>query len=425
MSTTRTFQSMLNEYLPNKLLKEELIKRDYILSNVQKDDKWKGGKLIVPFKAAGASSVRMGNLTGASDIAEDEYVRGSIDDYIEAWGSMIFNHRDLMEHDGKIPESTFLKILPDTLEDFMDYMKMVVSIQLGTGPEFANFTADDDLANGKAEVDRIDRFQLGQKVTIDDDNSSAADYYVIAIDVNDGTNNNGVVTFSATRGGAAADISAYTTAQNAKCYTDDADTTSFQGIKNALLSAANGGGASLHGQTKTAYPFLQAVNVDGSSITATNILDKIFDGYTDVRKKAKGRPDRVLMDYKNFGSILKLLQDTTSGTTGSLRGMYNVADGSRKASLYGWEEITITSVKGTLTLVALQEWDSDNIVFWDRNSMTFRSNGFFKKRKNPEGHEYFEVRNTSGYQYIVDVCLFGELEVSKPGHNGIIHTIGY
>jgi len=50
MSTTRTFQDMLNEYLPNRLLKEELIKRDYILSTIDKDDSWKGGKLIVPFK---------------------------------------------------------------------------------------------------------------------------------------------------------------------------------------------------------------------------------------------------------------------------------------------------------------------------------------------------------------------------------------
>ena len=157
MSTDRTFQDMLNEYLPNRLLKEELIKRDYILTNIQKDDNWKGGKLIVPFKSAGASSVRMGTLTAADDIAEDQYVRGSIDDYVEAWGSMIFNHRDLMEHNGRIPESTFLKILPDTIEDFMSYMKMVVSIQLGTGPHMASVTVD-----GAADVigvDRIDRFR--------------------------------------------------------------------------------------------------------------------------------------------------------------------------------------------------------------------------------------------------------------------------
>lgn len=36
MSTTRTFQDMLNEYLPNKLLKEELLKRDYIYQTSKK-----------------------------------------------------------------------------------------------------------------------------------------------------------------------------------------------------------------------------------------------------------------------------------------------------------------------------------------------------------------------------------------------------
>ena len=110
---------------------------------------------------------------------------------------------------------------------------------------------------------------------------------------------------------------------------------------------------------------------------------------------------------------------------GNLQGHYQLAEGSRKASLYGWDEITITSVKGTLKIVGIQEWDDDTIAILDMNSMVFRSNGFFKKRKNPEGHEYFEVRNQTGYQYIIDVCLFGELEINKPGHNGIIYGISY
>src|SRR5438105_3249683 len=115
MGTTRSFSTMLNEYLPNELLKEELLKRDWLLSNVEKDNSWKGGNLIVPFKAAGASSVSFGSLTGSTDIAEDSYVRGSITTQPEVWGSMVFNHRDLMEHD-KISEQNFLKILPDTVD---------------------------------------------------------------------------------------------------------------------------------------------------------------------------------------------------------------------------------------------------------------------------------------------------------------------
>ena len=415
MSTTRTFQDMLNEYLPNKLLKEELLKRDYILSNIEKDDKWKGGKLIVPFKAAGASSVKMGGLTAANDISEDKHVRGSIDDYKEMWGSMIFNHRDLMDHSGKIVEDSFLKILPDTIEDFMEYIKMVASIQMGTGPHFAKVTDGTNAATGVMIVDHVDRFVLNQKVTLDDDNSAAASFYVIAIDVN-----TDAVTFSATRGGAAADVSAYTVAQNAKFYTDGAETTSFTSIRSVLLSAANGGSATVHGQSKLAYPFLQAVNVSGASITASNILDKLFDAYTEVRKKAKGRADRFVMSYKHFGSVLKLIENKTNGAAN-----WQITIEDKKASLYGWDEVVINSVKGKLTIVGIQEWDDDVIALLDMKAMVFRSNGFFQKRKSPEGLEYFEVRNTTGFQYIIDISLFGELEINKPGHCGIIYGISY
>jgi hypothetical protein len=419
MATTRSFQDMLNEYLPNKLLKEELLKRDYILSNIEKDDKWKGGKLIVPFKAAGATSIKMGSLTGASDIAEDKYVRGEISDYKEMWGSMIFNHRDLMEHNGRISEDSFLKILPDTVEDFMSYIKMVASIQMGTGPAFDTLTVD-GTAGGVIEGSHVDRYQLGQKVTLVDGNTAAASYYVIAIDVNGGTLGQGAITLSATRGGAAANVSAYTVAQLAKVYTDGADSVSFTSIKSVLLSAANGGSATVHGQSKLAYPFLQAVNVNGASITATNLLDKLFDAYTEVRKKAKGKADRFVMSYKHFGTVLKLIENKANG-----QAAWNISVQGKKASIYGWDEITVSSVKGNLTIVGIQEWDDDVIAMLDMSSMVFRSNGFFTKRKSPDGIEYFEVRNTAGFQYIIDISLFGELEINKPGHNGIIYGINY
>lgn len=47
MATTRSFSSMLNEYLPFELLAQELIKRDYVLSNIEKDNNWKG-KFVAP-----------------------------------------------------------------------------------------------------------------------------------------------------------------------------------------------------------------------------------------------------------------------------------------------------------------------------------------------------------------------------------------
>lgn len=418
--TTRNFQNMLNEYLPNKMLMDEMIKRDFFLSNLEIDNKWKGGKLIVPFKAAGASSIKMGGLTDAADIAQDQYVRGSIDDYKECWGSMIFNERDLVDHSGKVVEDSFLKILPDAVESFMDNMKMTVSVQLGTGPHFAKVTVAATIGlPSTLEIDKIDRVQLGQKIQIDDDDSAPVTAYITSINVNGGTLGKGSITVSATRGGAGLDVQAYSVAQNAKLYTDNAQLEGFQSIKSALLSAANGGSTLLHGQSKIAYPFLQAVNVSGATITASNILAKLFDAYSEVRQRAKGKADTFVMSYKHLGSIMKAIEDKTNGAAN-----WTISSEGKKASIYGWDEIMITSVKGALKVVGIQEMDDDVIFMLDMKSMTFRSNGFFRKRKNPQtGAEYFEVRNSTGFQYIIDTCLFGELEVTKPGSNGIIFGI--
>lgn len=407
---------MLNEYLPNKLLKEEYLKRDYILSKVEKDDNWKGGQIIVPFKSQGASSVKFGALTASNDVAESKYQRGTISSYKEAWGSLIFNHTDLIQHDGKIKESTFLRVLPDTINDFMDYFKMCMSIQLGTGPQFATATDSTNAASGIFIVDRVDRFCLDQKCTLDDDDSAATSVYVIAINVN-----TSAVTFSATRGGSAANLSAYTVAQNAKFYPDGVSSSSdtFQSIKDALLSAANGGGASLHGKTKLSFPYLQAVNVDGSSVTAANIVEKIFDAYVDVRKKARGQANEVLMSFTNLGSVLKAIELG--------KGDFKVSEGSNEASIYGWDKIEVMQLgsRKRLTLVGIQEMDDDVIFFLDWSAFKFHSNGFIRKHKSPDGVEYSTTRATTGYSYIVDIFLMGELACLKPANCGIMYGISY
>ena len=340
MATTRSFQAMLNEYLPNELLKEEFVKRDYLLSKVEKKNDWLGGNLVVPFKAAGASSVAFGSLSASNDIAEDSYIRGGVSGHKEVWGSLIFNHRDLMEHE-QISEQNFLKILPGTVEDFLDYMKNVVSVNLLNGAHFAKLTEDGD-ASGNITVDRPDRFMIGQKIIVQDDNTAAVTAYVLSINMN-----SKVVNAVTARGGATpANFSAITVDQNGKVYNDGAVSNSFSSLRDALLSAANGGSSTLYGVTKTLYPYLQAINVDGSGVTATNIMQKIFDGLTTIRQLGKGNPSDVIMSYKNFASCMKVIEAS--------KGAYNVVPNSQRTSQYGWTELEVGSVtKGALKLVAV------------------------------------------------------------------------
>lgn len=420
MGTTRSFQDMLNEYLPNELLREELVKRDYLLSNIEKDDSWLGGDLIVPFKGAGASSVAYAGLSASNDIGQDIYVRGKVEGQKEIWGSMIFNHRDLMEH-GKISEQNLVRILPDSVEDFMDYMKNVVSVNLLNGANFAKVSANTSSASGIVFTLRPDRFNIGQKVIVKDLVNTVTGY-VSAILMDTGS-----ITLVTTRGGATpVDFSAQPIlAANGKFYNPGAETTSnaFTDLRSSLLSAANGGGSALYGQTKTAYPYLQAINVSGSSITsaltgATNIMAVIFDGLTTIRQLGKGNPSDIVMSYKNFAQCLKVIEAS--------KGAFNVMPGSQKASQYGWTELSVGSVtKGALKLVAVQEADDDVIMFLDWRALKFYSNGFFKKRISPDGQEYFEIRGTTGYQYIVDVCLFGDMVLQRPSYCGIMYSISY
>lgn len=417
-TATASFQSMLNEYLPNKMLMEEFIKRDYLLSNLEIDNGWAGGKIIVPFKGAGASSVEFGQLASSSDISQSVFVRGSIDNYVETWSSLIFNHRDLMDAEGKIPENTFLKILPGEIESMLSYFKEVVSTNLLTGTHFAKATVSGTVG-GVLEVDHIDRFSIGQKFDLQDGNSGPTVAYVINVDVNGGTiaASGGAITVSASRGGGVMDISAFTTGQAAKAYHPGVLTNGgFNSIRSSLLSLANGGSANVHGVAKTAYQILQAVQISGAGMTASTILDDIFMGYTQVRQKAKGNANTVLMSFKHLGSIMKLLEGQ--------KGPYVVTK-APSASLYGWTEISVTTVRGELKLVGILEMDDDVIFYLDMKSMVFRTRGGFKKRASPDGKEYFEIRNTTGFAYVVDQSLFGELEVNKPGHNAVIHSISY
>jgi hypothetical protein len=402
---------MLNDNLNYDLLKEEIQKRVYVLNRAEKDNDWKGGTLPVPFKGAQASSLAFGGLSSSTDIAENVFVRGEITSQPELWGSMIFNHRDFISHDGKVNEQSFLKLLPEIVEDFMDYMKNAVSITMLCGSHFATLTADGD-ASGNITVDRPDRFEVGQKVTVDDGNSSPQDGYVRTINMETSV----VTLYDARSGGAVVNLSGYTVAQAAKVYYDGADDGAFTSLKSSLLSSANGGSSTLYGQTKTAYKYLQAIQVSGASITAANIVSKIFDAYTTVLKLSQGGTSKeAVMSWKHLGSVLKVLE--------AQKGPYHIVQDSMKVTVYGWTEITIMGVAGPLKLVGINEMDDDVIFIMDWSAVKIHSNGYFRKRVGPDGRSYFEVRGTSGYSYIQDVCFFGDLVLNRPSRCGIIYGI--
>lgn len=414
MATDTNFNSMLKKYMPYNLLREEMTKRDYFLTKVEKDQKWKGGEMDVPFKGGNASSFAFGELTDIAEITEDRYVLGKVTGYKEIWGSMIFNDHDLNRHGSM--ESSFIKILPDTIEEFVDSMKEIVSINLLAGAHLATLdsaAAASALATGVIVSDRPARLTIGQYIEIGTVGTLKATGFVKQINMELKT-----VTINAQKdlAGAAVDLAAAGVAPGDKAFVKGAITAgrAFTSLRDQLLSAANGGSANLFGVPKLSYPHLQAFNYDGSGINASNIVEKIFDGYNETRQIGKGAPSDVIMSFKHLGNVMKALEVARD---------YSATD--TKANIYGWTEISVTGVKGSLKLVGVQEMDDDIMHILDWRSMKLHSNGMFERRTSPEGKSFYEIRSTTGYKYVVDTRFFGELVVSKPSHDGIIFGVNY
>lgn len=422
MATLASFSDMLNEYLVYDLMWEETKKRNYLLSKVETDTNWKGGTLPVPFEGAAASTFVYGGLAAEDDITEYDYVRGEVAGYKEVWGSMIWNAKDLVEHvpekakaKGYINKQSFLRNITGQLTSFIEDFKDVVSVNLLGGNHLCKLTATSNANDGVITVDRIERLKLGQKVIVDDDDSTAQTGWVKSININ--TDSAVLVT---TKGGSTViDFSAapMTVAQNAKVYIEGADTSSnvFTSLRAQLLSAANGGSSSLYGQTKLSYPYLQAPNISGASMNKTNILVTIFNAWKRICNLGKGHATDVIMSFKHLGNIMALLE------LGS--GPFRHVE--TKANPFGYTEIVIQGVKGRLTMVGVQEMDDDVMYFMDWSALKLHSNGWFEKHTDPEGKSYYVKRTTSGYKYIVDIRFYGELVLNAPCRCGVIYGISY
>lgn len=413
MATKRSFNNMLLEYVHYGLLKDEHDKRNYLMQKVERDNGWKDGPLPIAFEGGAESSFKMGGLTDESDIAEATFVKGYTPQQKEIWGSLKWNERDLAEHSGtgggdSVSEQSFLKNLPKRLSGFMDAMKEMVSTALLAGSHLGKCT-DVGTAGGVLTVDRPERFVIGQKLVAVDANSTLT-CYVVAIDINANK-----LTVSATRGGAA--LNASSVDSGAKLYIDGGETAGnrFTDIVDQLLPASAGGSPTLFGVSKVQYPFLQSIAIDGSGISSVNVLESIFDAWGEVIRKGRGTTDKtLLMSYKHMGNIMKQLEKSS----GAFRHI------ETKVSAYGYTEITIAGAKGVVKIAAVQEMRDDVMIFIDWSGVKFHTNGDFHMHKDPEGKAYYTVRNpSSGYFYVTDLCLRGELVVNSPWKFGIIHSI--
>lgn len=411
MALTQSFSDQLKRYRPINILKDEVKKRDYMFRNIKKDQKWKGGRYQIPVMTGPATSVKFGQLTAASAIDEVAEEMAYETDYAEIMQSLIFNQKDLAAGDNY--EGSFIKVMMDTLEPASRTFKEIISHSLLLGSAIDSLTANGS-ASGVAAVNFPERFDLDQLVILRNNDPAAAEYYVIAVDLNAKN-----ITVSASRGGAAADISAYTIAKESKIHYDGTVNTStgalqnsMNSLKDGLLSAANGGSASLHNLTKASFKQWQAHNEDLIGASAETLIEFLFKAYVASARKGRGNPSEILVSYDNFQYIVNSLETNRR---------FSVSD---QKSGYGFVSVKLLGPGGQLKITALREMDNDIAPIVDWNSFRLAGMRFFEPVKSPKsGDPVFEVRNVSGYQYIMDVAFYGNLIFYHPSYNGICHSI--
>lgn len=409
------FNSMLNETLTYDLLKERIEKKNYLWRTIEHDDTV-AGDIVVPFTASRASSVKAGNgPTAIADISKHGYTRGSValSAIPRTWGSMIFNYEDILNNDGRVKEKSFLgKFLPEQIEDFTTYFAEEITHQTLNKAEKDTATAT-GTAGGVLEVNRVERFEIGEKLVLDAAGANLT-AYVTAIDMNADA-----ITVSATRGGAGLDVSGVAAGETIHKEGRDLAANQMTSLRDALLSSVNGGDANIYGVAKTASKYTQAINVDGSGITAANILESLFDGLVEYRRKAKVGTNQIWVSMKHLGSCMKKLEQT--------KGAYKMVEGSMKVDEYGFTEITVFGPKtGAVKLVGIPELDDDIILGVDPKSMKFHSVKGIQKVKDPQGNMYTVSRDAnSGFDFICDMYYRGDLIVSKPHRNMIWYGVNY
>lgn len=404
MATTTTFGTMLKEYTPHSMFIDKMEKVNWFYRKLKKDQSWTGGVYIVPFEGGEYSSLSHGALTASNDVADMTPVEGSISSQPELWGTMKFQERDLERH-GDL-EQSFMKILPGKVSQFMDRMEERISILLLNDGSIATATGDGQVG-GTIVVDRPERFTIGEKVSVDDDNSSPASGYVTAINMATKT----LTIKDARSSGSAVDLSGYTTAQNAKVYLPNGTTAGFTGLASQLLSAANGGAASSFGVTKTSYPYLQAQQFSASSVAdGQDLLDLFLDAMYDTQQLGKSKANSVVCSLKNFKVISKVLQAAKQ------------IEGDVEAG-YGYAKLQMVGAAGSMEIIGLRDMPDQKAYILDWETLVLAGSDFFKKKRHLNGEEYFIERATTGYSYIVDIKFFGDLICLRPSANGVVHSI--
>lgn len=405
-TVTESFNDLLKTYQPPELFMEEVKKRNFFIDKVKKDETYVGGTYTMPVESAGMGSVAWGALTSDTDISEGDQQVGSFTsaDLGQCFHTMLFNESDLRRHDSL--KKSYLKLLPNKLSSAVKDFSEEISLSFFGDGSKATLTSNG--SNGSCVVDHPERFKIGEKIYVDDGDSSPVAGYITAININTKT----LTVKDARSSGSSVNLASYTTAQTAKVYSPGQQTYGPKTLQSMLLSAANSGDSTYAGLTKASFPILQAVNIDGSGFTAETLLDDLVDGFWQIHDLGKGSLNKdMIIPLSWFRFISGNLENNKR---------YSVTD---KKVAYGMTSVTILGLDGQCTITGVRDKSVGSAFVLDWETLTLVGNSFFRRIKDANGNEFYVKRATTGWTNVVDTVFEAFLLCPTLSHNGIIHSI--
>jgi hypothetical protein len=440
MALTRSWQGIINDKLDLNKIMFSGLKRSELINQLSKKKGWLGTSgtgadkrsYIVNFAGNQPGAVSIGSYADIADIAKFDPIKGMVQSYVETTFSLNFNEEDLLDitNDSEMEAMVNVGVI-EQASVLTQQVKNCYEDMFINGSKVLNITDVTYASIGKLTVDRPEKVRVGQMLQLAATAATGTKNQKVFIkSVNKNTKE---IEFSTTLGGATASLVGNVGAASATfvCVYGTVATagtiSGFDGYRNVLLSSANGGDSTYLGHTKTTYQFLQALNINGSTWTASDIVPKIFEAWN-------GEIDYQLMSYK--GKKAKSLQVSPANYAKILNSFEMYKGSFRKndadtLKMFDAGSIAISSLEtgGELVFERVPSMPDDIMVLPNMDTWAMVSDrdlAFRKDVGNPNGmngYKWTETRNSTGFTHTLDGRHRVQTVCGAPEANAIIHGL--
>ena len=417
------------------LLERTMTRKNYFFNKIPRYRQWAGNPITINFEEAPPTSVTIGGFTSATDIDELDIERGRLKstDFNEVTGTLFFREKDLRLNSAD--PKKFFNLYGRSQKGMINHMSRLLNYMIYNGGKIANISVTPTNATAATrtlDVDRVDRFWKGMKVTLVVVGTEAnnTELYVTAVDKQNkriqvaGTRNGTSLPDSLTASTNAKWKTATATAGKIYNATANPTKTVAEFDKDSILdmrkqlkapgTSTNTAITQIAGLNKSAYSFLQAVEIPAATSgigdqSSDHILRIIFKSLAEWATREECKAKDVLLGPKQWASVMNILE--------TKKGAYKVMPREKSTVQYGWDEVRIMGLDRMVNFVKVLEKDDDQIEIIDPMSFKLYCHRGIIPTYELGGVGIERIRATTGISYIEDYVFGGNMLCLRPHRN--------